>query len=376
MELNDDLFGNSEHDDDVINDNDNIEIDSYLTQKYGIQNAGTDDEPDDDPNDEPNDEPNNEPDNHDNNNGGGGNEGNKPKDNEPNNDEPNDEPVGDTVYSIISEELSKAGVLKHIDGVSTVEDLTKAIDKEVDDRLKEKLLLAENNNLTPELQEYKENNDIISRLSEIKSKNISGNIEDKYDKLKENIVSQYLKVSGTPEKLQSRILEGLRGNKEEMATECADAVDYLIKHYSDANSAMLESINKKKAEKEQAASKFQTDVMTSLNDEKDKFSMFNVNKREREKAIRILSEKSFKDSNGNSINAIEKYKQDNPVEFEKNITLFYTITNGFTDFKQLSKIASRVGVKNTERRLSELLSKGTTTTSTKNGKTSNWLFDE
>lgn len=371
MELNDDLFGNSEHDEDVVNDN--VEIDSYLTQKYGIQNTGTDNEPDDESDDESNDEPKN----HDNNNGDDGNEGDKPKDkdNEPVNDEHDDEPAGDTVYSIISEELSKAGVLKHIDGVSTVEDLTKAIDKEVDERLKEKLLLAENNNLTPELQEYKENNDIISRLNEIKSKNISGNIEDKYDKLKENIVSQYLKVSGTPEKLQSRILEGLRGNKEEMATECADAVDYLIKHYSDANSEMLESINKKKAEKEQAASKFQTDVMTSLNDEKDKFSIFNVNKREREKAIRILSEKSFRDSNGNSINAIEKYKQDNPVEFEKNITLFYTITNGFTDFKQLSKIASRVGVKNTERRLSELLSKGTTT-GTKNSKTSNWLFDE
>lgn len=374
MELNDDLFGNSEHDEEVVNDN--VEVDSYLTHKYGIQNTDTDDESDDDADDESDDEPENHDNNTDKNNGDGNNEGNKPKNNEPNNDESDDEPAGDTVYSIISEELSKAGVLKHIDGVSTVEDLTKAIDKEVDERLKEKLLLAENNNLTPELQEYKENSDIISRLNEIKSKNISGNIEDKYDKLKENIVSQYLKVSGTPEKLQNRILEGLRGNKEEMATECADAVDYLIKHYSDANSEMLESINKKKAEKEQAASKFQNDVMTSLSDEKDKFSMFNVNKREREKAIRILSEKSFKDSNGNSINAIEKYKQDNPVEFEKNITLFYTITNGFTDFKQLSKIASRVGVKNTEKRLSELLSKGTTTTGTKNGKTSNWLFDE
>lgn len=374
MELNDDLFGNSEHDEEVVNDN--VEVDSYLTHKYGIQNTDTDDESDDDTDDESDDEPENHDNNTDKNNGDGNNGGNKPKNDELNNDESDDEPAGDTVYSIISEELSKAGVLKHIDGVNTVEDLTKAIDKEVDERLKEKLLLAENNNLTPELQEYKENSDIISRLNEIKSKNISGNIEDKYDKLKENIVSQYLKVSGTPEKLQNRILEGLRGNKEEMATECADAVDYLIKHYSDANSEMLESINKKKAEKEQAASKFQNDVMTSLSDEKDKFSMFNVNKREREKAIRILSEKSFKDSNGNSINAIEKYKQDNPVEFEKNITLFYTITNGFTDFKQLSKIASRVGVKNTEKRLSELLSKGTTTTGTKNGKTSNWLFDE
>lgn len=381
MENLDDLFApkQDEIDEDVIANNGGNNIDDYLSSKYNVGNADDVDDNDDNNDDNDNNNDNDDVDNNDgndggnnDNNGGNNNDGDDNNGGDDNNDGNDDN--ADTVYSIIAQELQKAGIIGDSE-VKSLDQLNEAINKQIDAKIKEKLALGEvSDNTDPQFKEYKTNSDILSKLKQIKQDNIAYSPDEKYKNLKTNIVAQYLKLSGCPDKLATKMLESMAGNQDELNEQCKDAIEFTLDYYSKENDRLIDLLNNKKSQKEADELKKQQDLMTALNDENDKFKLFNVSSRERKKAIRLISEKNCKDANGNQITEIEKYIQDNPIEYKKNITLFYALTNGFKDFAQLSKIASKKNIESTTQKLNELLRNGGSKQSSQRRNDNDWPF--
>jgi hypothetical protein len=135
--------------------------------------------------------------------------------------------------------------------------------------------------------------------------------------------------------------EALQSNKDFFK----DSYESLIKEAKDAETKRIKE-QKKEAE---------TLKKSILEDDKV-FGELVVDNTTRKKIYENISKPVYKDpETGNYYTAIQKYEKENKADFLKYVSLFYTLTNGFTDINPLirGKVNKEVkkGVKNLEQTL-------------------------
>lgn len=143
--------------------------------------------------------------------------------------------------------------------------------------------------------------------------------------------------------------EALESNKEYFQSE----YDSLIKEKKEQEE------NKKKERKKQDEK-----LRKSILDNSKVFGSIEVDKNTRQKIYDNISKPIYKDPNtGNYLTAIQKYQNDNPEEFLRNLSTIYTLTDGFKDLSKLIKEPVKKEVKKGIRELEHTINNTSRTAS-------------
>jgi len=133
--------------------------------------------------------------------------------------------------------------------------------------------------------------------------------------------------------------------------EAQDALDSCKKFYSAEYQRVLNEQKKiyddAVAKQKAAADKLKKDIL----DGDKAFGEVKVDANTRQKIFDAISKPVAKDANGNPITAIQKYADENPVDFRKNLAYFYVITDGF---KSLERVKDAVKNEVTKKQISAL----------------------
>ena len=94
--------------------------------------------------------------------------------------------------------------------------------------------------------------------------------------------------------------------------------------------------NNVKAQKK-AAEDFKKNVL----EDKKAFGEVEVDSKTRQKIFDVVAKPFAKDANGNSITEIQKYADENPVDFRKYLAYFYVLTDGFKSLNKVKDVVSK-----------------------------------
>lgn len=78
------------------------------------------------------------------------------------------------------------------------------------------------------------------------------------------------------------------------------------------------------------------DLRNSILNTEELLPGLKISKGTREKVVETMIKPVYVDeTNGRSLNAIQRFNEENPMEFQKIVSTFYVMTNGFKDFNKI-----------------------------------------
>lgn len=263
-------------------------------------------------------------------------------------------------YSSIAKALKDEDIFPDLDDdfvnkIKGPEDFAEAIESQIQARLDERqkrIDAALNSGIeVSEIQKYEKT---LTYLDSIQEKDLTDE-SDVGEKLREKLIyTDCINRGYSKERAQREVQksfnagtdiddakEALSSNKEFFKTE----YEGLIRETQEEE---RREVQKRKDQAEQ--------LKKSILEDSKVFGDLVVDKSTRQKIYDNISKPVFKDpETGNLYTAIQKYEMDNNIEFLKNISLFYTLTNGFKDIDNLVKGKVRREVKKGLRELEHTL---------------------
>ena len=267
-------------------------------------------------------------------------------------------------YSSITRALHEEGIFpdlneEEISKVKTPEDFRNLIDAQIRAGIDEKqrrIDQALSYGAEPsEVKAYEQTLDFLDSITEDSIKEES----EKGEKLRKDLIYQdFINRGYSKERAEREVKKSFStGSDIEDAKEALESnKEYFTKNYDDLiNKVKQEEENNKKRLKEECLK-----LKNSILDEKNIFGDLVVDKTTRQKIFDNISKPVYKDHDtGNIYTAIQKYEKENKTDFLKYVSLFYTLTNGFTDLNPLirGKVNKEVkkGIKNLEQALNSTM---------------------
>ena len=161
--------------------------------------------------------------------------------------------------------------------------------------------------------------------------------DDAGEQLRRNIIYQDFINKGYTEEKAKKMTD----RTVEAGTDLEDAKEALQsnKEFFQKEYDKLLNEAQKKADKEKAEIRKKSEKLKEeLIDSKNPIGDMEISKEMRKKAFDSVSKPTYKDSEtGEYLTAIQKYELEHPVDFMKYVGLFFTLTNGFKDFKSFIK---------------------------------------
>lgn len=202
----------------------------------------------------------------------------------------------------------------------------------------------------------------LQNLNSIKVEDIEDESE-KGENLRKNLIYTDLINKGYSEdrakkKVQQIIDAGL---------EVDEAKDALESNKSFYQAEYDKAFNARKEEHEKFVKQREKDAESlrkSILDDEKAFGDVSVSKAVRQKIYDAINRPIGKDGNGNPVSALQKYADENPVEFRKNLAYFFVMTDGF---KSLDKIKDSVSKEVRKKEISALERTLNTTARDSNG---------
>lgn len=263
-------------------------------------------------------------------------------------------------YSSITRALHEEGIFPDLDDdkiskVKTPEDFRNLIEEQIRAGIDEKqrrIDQALSYGAEPsEVKMYEQTLDFLDSVQEdaIKEESAKG------EKLRKDLIYQDFINRGYSKERADREVRKSFG----AGTDVEDAIEALESNKEFFSKGYDDLINKAKQEEENAKKKLQEEgkkLKSSILEEKTIFGDLSVDKSTRQKIFDNISKPVYKDpETGNYYTAIQKYEKENKADFLKYVSLFYTLTNGFTDINPLirGKVNKEVkkGIKNLEQTL-------------------------
>ena len=139
----------------------------------------------------------------------------------------------------------------------------------------------------------------------------------------------------------------------------SDNLEFFQNQYNDLIEQSRKDNENRMAQKRQELDTLKKSVMSDSDEWKD----FNVNDTLKQKIYDNITRPAYKGQNGETYTEIQKYERENRIGFLKNVSLCYTLTNGFTDFSGLSKAKVRKEVSKGMRELESALNSTSRTSS-------------
>lgn len=267
-------------------------------------------------------------------------------------------------YSSITRALHEEGIFPDLDEeeiskVKTPEDFRNLIDAQIRagiDEKQQRIDQALSYGVEPnEIKMYEQTLDFLDSISEDSIKEES----EKGEKLRKDLIYQdFINRGYSKERADREVRKSFSaGSDIEDAKEAFESnKEFFTKNYDDLiNKAKKEEEDNKKRLKEEGLK-----LKNSILEEKSIFGDLVVDKATRQKIFDNVSKPVYKDPDtGNFYTAIQKYEKENKADFLKYVSLFYTLTNGFTDMNPLirGKVNKEVkkGIKNLEQALNSTM---------------------
>lgn len=142
---------------------------------------------------------------------------------------------------------------------------------------------------------------------------------------------------------------------EEAITALTSNKEYYQKQYND----VLENAKKEKQQEEAALKKQGEALKKSIMDNETVLGSIQIDKSTRQKVYDNAMKPVYKDAQGNYLTALQKYKSENENDFIRYMSLFYTLTNGFTNMDNIIKPQAKKEMKSKLRELENTLNGNT-----------------
>ncbi len=263
-------------------------------------------------------------------------------------------------YSSIAKALVDESILPDLDNdtiesIKGPEDFAEAIEKQIQARLDERqrrIDAALNADVEPE--EVRRYESALSYLDSITEEAIKDEA-DKGETLRKQLIFQDFINRGYSKERASREVQKSfnAGTDIEDAKEALESnKEYFTNQYNDlVREAQEEAKADQKRIKEEAAA-----LKKSLLEDKEVITGVTLDKRVRQLAYDNITKPVAKTEDGEYLTAIQKYENDNPVEFRKKLAVLFTVTDGFKNIDSLVKGKVKREVKSSLRELEHKLS--------------------
>ena len=263
-------------------------------------------------------------------------------------------------YSSIANALAVDGIFPNLDEetigkVTDAETLSDAIEAEINARLDEKqkrISDALENGVEPDsIRQYEGTLDFLSKVtdSQLTDESESG------EQLRQRLIYQdFINKGYKPQKAQQLTQRSIdNGNDVEDAKEALQSNrEYFQEQYDD----LLKQAQKDAEKAKQERLKQEEKLKKSLLEDKDLMGDMEISKDIRKKVFDNISRPIYKDpETGQYLTAIQKFETEHPGEFLKFAGLFFTLTDGFKDFKSFAKAEVKKEMKKGLRELEQTL---------------------
>lgn len=242
-------------------------------------------------------------------------------------------------YSTTAKAFKDDGVFPELDddtikNIKTAEDFSHAIEQMVHNKLDERQRrIDEALNLGIEPNEISIYEQTLSNLNGIDDTVITDET-DRGETIRKNLIYQdFINKGYSKERAEREIKKSF-----DAGTDIDDAKDALESNKEYFNKQYTDLINNAKEEEksyQEALKKEAEELKKSMLEDKEIFDGVTLTPKLRKEAFENITKPVHKTENGEVLTAIQKYEMDNPVQFRKYLSVFYTMTNGFTDINPL-----------------------------------------
>ncbi len=238
------------------------------------------------------------------------------------------------IYSSIAKALKEEGVFPDLEddtlkGLNSPEDFVNMFQDQVDKRLnyqQQRVIKALNANVQPDaIKNYEGIINYLNNLSEgdIREESETG------EQIRKNLIYQdFLNRGFDNEKAQKFTMRSVENGTD--VDDALEALESNKKFYNKTYNGLIQQgiDNRKKFEEERKAQAEQ--LKKAIMEDKNFFGELEVDKKTRNQIYHNIAVPSYKDpETGVELTAIQKYQKDNPNDFLKNLSLVYTLTDGF-----------------------------------------------
>ena len=263
-------------------------------------------------------------------------------------------------YSSIANALAVDGIFPNLDEetigkVTDAESLSDAIEAEVNARLDEKQLRiskALENGVEPDTVRQYES--ILNDLSKVTDAQLTEESEQGEMIRQRLIYLSYINSGKTPEKAQKLTQRAIDGGTdvEDAKEALQDNKEFYQKQYND----LLKKAQADAEEAKKNRQKQEEKLKKSILEDADLMGSMEISKDVRKKVFDNISRPIYRDPDtGQYMTAIQKFELDHPGEFLKFAGLFFTLTDGFKDFKSFAKAEVKKEMKKGLRELEQTL---------------------
>jgi hypothetical protein len=239
--------------------------------------------------------------------------------------------------------------------VTDAETLSDAIEAEVNARLDEKgkrISRALENGVEPnQIRQYEGTLDFLNKVTDAQLTDES----ESGEQLRQRIIYQdFINKGYKPEKAQKLTQRAIdNGTDVEDAKEALQSnKEYFQEQYDDVLKQAQKDAEKAKEDRRKQEEK----LKKSLLEDKNLMGDMEISKDIRKKVFDNISRPIYKDpETGQYLTAIQKFETEHPGEFLKFAGLFFTLTDGFKDFKSFAKAEVRKEMKKGLRELEQTL---------------------
>ena len=277
----------------------------------------------------------------------------------PSSTEENSSPNNSDFYYSLTNALVEDGVLSDLDedfikSIKSPEDFAEAIEKQVNSRLDEK-----QKRINAALEADVESNvirqyeNVLGFLDSVKEDLIT-NEGEQGEKLRKDLIYQdFLNRGYSKERAEREVKKSF-----DSGSDIEDAKEALISnkefYKSKYNEIIEEGQREIKAEKERVKKQAEQ-LKKSLLDSDEVFKGFSIDEKTRRLAYENITKPVYKTEDGDYLTAIQKYEEDNPIEFRKALSILFTMTDGFKTIDKLVQKKVNKEVKNSIRNLEHTL---------------------
>lgn len=264
-------------------------------------------------------------------------------------------------YSSIANALAVDGIFPNSDEeavskVDSAESLSDLIEAEINARLDEK-----QQRISKALENGVEPNDIrmyentLNNINHITDAQLTEESE-RGEQLRRNLIYQdYINRGYSPERAQKKTEQSFdAGNDVEDAKDALQSnKDFFQNKYNDLLDEAQKEADKQKADRQKQEAKLKDSILK----DKQLLGDMELSQDVRKKVYDNISRPVYKDpETGQYMTAIQKYESENPADFMKFVGLFYTLTDGFKDFKSFAKAEVKKEMRKGLRELEQTLS--------------------
>lgn len=257
------------------------------------------------------------------------------------NKKPGSSPRGDNLYSSFAQALKGDGLFQFLDddtvqGINDADSFREALDNEVNARLDESVRVVKEAleaGVQPNVIAQYERT--IQNLNAITDEQLNAETEQGAN-LRRSILRQDLLIRGYKQDKVDKQVERIMASGTDIddASDALESVkEYFVQRYNDTVNQAKEAAAEEKKKTKQQAEDFRKAVL-----EQDKlFDDIPVDKQTRRKAFEAMTRIVETTEEGEQITAVQKFADENPVQFRTILGIVYAMTDGFSKMGNLFK---------------------------------------